>query len=156
MVAPQQALQNPQQTRDFLGLLICHSPLQKIKWKGEKTASRSPWKPPENTCLCWQGVVDKGENLKNSQHLVLIDLQLVVQIFVSFKPYAKESLNLDCTFLIQYKHLLVQSWTYLKRNKISCNQQWISILTWDMHVLGTRDPAIPKRDLFSALVEFAF
>lgn len=33
-----------------------------------------------------------GENLKNCKHLVFIDLQIVVQIFVSLEVYAKKKI----------------------------------------------------------------
>lgn len=116
MVAPQQALQNPQQTRDFLFLLS--RSLSSLKDENERKQlldhHGNHLKTPVSVGKGW---LYKGESLKNSQHLVLIDLQLVVQIFVSFKPHAKDSLNSECTFLVQYKHLLVQSSTDLKRNK---------------------------------------
>lgn len=105
---------DPHQTSDSASW-ICHSPVPKIKWKGEKTALRSPRQPSGNTCLCWQGVADKGENLKNCKHLVFIDLQLVVQIFVSFEVYVRKKVNgfrVDLYYSVQTPSGTIR--TYLK------------------------------------------
>ena len=100
----------------FSSSWVRHSPLWKMKMKENsfQITMETTWKHLSLLARDgWQGGEFEKQPTSCSH-----DLQLVVQIFVSFKPHAKDSLNSECTFLVQYKHLLVQSWTDLKRNKL--------------------------------------
>lgn len=60
----------------YVTLVLLTNKERKCRW---------PQQPSGTACLFCQGEANMGENLKNGKHLFFIDLELVVQIFVSLE-----------------------------------------------------------------------